>query len=88
MQRLSGQAMRVTGFQRGLMTMLAPVWELARELREMRYLYNTDQALDAEALAHWLPAFRATPLEDVLRAHLTRLMQQRQGSVMSTQTGK
>ena len=68
-----------------MMTALSPVWELARELREMRYLCSTDHALDSGPLQRWLPEFRATPLDDVLRAHL---MPQGQGAVMSTQTGR
>ena len=85
MERLTGRRMRVVGIQWWLMTALSPVWELARELREMRYLYNTDHELDSGPLQRWLPEFRATPLDDVLRAHL---MPQGQGAVMSTQTGR
>ena len=70
-----------------LMTLTSPVWEMARELREMRYLYDHSHALDPEPLAKLLPDFRATPLDAVLREHLAHLMPD-QGKVMATQTGR
>jgi nucleoside-diphosphate-sugar epimerase len=51
-------------------TLAAPVWELARELREMRYLWNTPHRLDGAKLARLLPEFAPTDLRSVLRAAL------------------
>ena len=48
----------------------APFWELARELTEMRYLWNTDHALSDTRLKQILPEFKVTPLDDVLRSAL------------------
>jgi nucleoside-diphosphate-sugar epimerase len=50
-----------------VMTLLSPFWELAREMREMRYLWSTPHTLSSAKLTRLLPEFRPTPLEDVLR---------------------
>ena len=50
-----------------LMRMAAPVWELARELNEMRYLWSTDHSLSGTRLRQLLPDFESTPLDTVLR---------------------
>ncbi len=73
LERLTGKPMRLTPFMWWFMTLAAPFWELARELREMRYLYDTSHSLDPAPLAALLPDFRPTPLDDVLRQHLERL---------------
>ena len=87
LERLTGQTLRITRFGWWQMRLLSPVWELARELREMRYLYDHGHALDPAPLAQALPGFRATPLEAVLRAHVERLMPA-QGKISLTQTGR
>ena len=53
-----------------LMSWFMPLW---REILEMRYLWNTPHGLDGRALARLLPAFRATPLPDALRASLAEM---------------
>ncbi len=55
-----------------LFTLTAPVWEMAREMNEMRYLWNTDHALSNARLSQLLPELEATPLEEVLRKMLPR----------------
>lgn len=67
---LGGQPVRVVGFAWWVMTLSAPFWELARELREMRYLFDHDHSLDPAPLQALFPDFRATPLDVVLRDHL------------------
>jgi nucleoside-diphosphate-sugar epimerase len=57
-----------TSFPWWVMTLLSPFWELAREMREMRYLWSTSHTLSGTKLTRLLPDFRATPLEDVMRA--------------------
>lgn len=59
-----------TRFPWWLFTITAPVWELARELNEMRYLWNTDHALSDVRLKKYLPNFELTPLEEILRQKL------------------
>ncbi|HEY3496714.1 MAG TPA: NAD-dependent epimerase/dehydratase family protein [Polyangiaceae bacterium] len=51
-------------------TLVSPFWELAREMREMRYLWSTSHTLSGAKLARLLPDFRPTSLEDVLVAAL------------------
>lgn len=61
---------RIKRFPWWAMRLAAPVWELARELCEMRYLYDLDHSLDGTALARVLPDFQPTGLEPVIAAHL------------------
>lgn len=84
LQVLTGQTIRFTRFPWWAMTLAAPVWELARELREMRYLYDHPHSLDPAPLAALLPDFRPTDLDTVLREHLARLAPQ--GRAIFTQT--
>lgn len=53
-----------------LMFLASPFWELARELREMRYLYNLPHRLDPGPLAQILPDHQVTPLAEVVARHL------------------
>ena len=71
--RLTGRPMQVTHFPLWFFTVVSPFWELARELREMLYLNRFPHQLDAGPLRHWLPDYRDTPLDEVIRAHLTAL---------------
>ena len=91
-ERLTGQPMRLIPFMWWFMRLAAPFWELARELNEMRYLFNTSHALDPAPLAKLLPDFRMTPLDDVLRQKLQVLAGEMrlapQGNVTSAQTGR
>jgi nucleoside-diphosphate-sugar epimerase len=61
-----GRPIAFSRFPWWLFTALAPFWELAREMREMRYLWSLPHTLSGEKLARLLPAFRATPLREVL----------------------
>lgn len=79
--RLSGRPMRIKRFPRWIFTLTSPVWELARELREMLYLYDHPHRLDPDPLRRWLPDWQDTDLDTVIARHL-------QGRLMSTQTGK
>jgi nucleoside-diphosphate-sugar epimerase len=65
-----GRSLGFSYFPWWLMTMLSPFWELAREMREMRYLWSLSHTLSGEKLARLLPEFRAIPLEEVLRRSL------------------
>lgn len=84
--RLSGRPMRVRRFPLWIFTLVSPVWELARELREMLYLSSFPHRLDAAPLHRWLPHYRDTALDEVIAAHLRAVGPQ--GRSMSTQTGK
>ncbi len=80
--RLTGRMPKVGQFAWLPIRLLSPVWELARELLEMRYLYNTPHWMPDAPLRALLPNFCATPLDDILRAHLPGQ------NATSTQTGR
>ena len=65
-----GRKVGVTAFPWWLFTVLSPVWELAREMREMRYLWNTPRALDGAKLRRSLPDFQPTDMQTVMLAGL------------------
>ena len=71
--RLTGRPMQIVQFPLWFFTALSPVWELARELREMLYLNRHPHWLDPDPLRHWLPGFQDTPLDAVILAHLQAL---------------
>lgn len=68
--RLSGHPMRTKSFPRWIFTLASPFWELARELREMLYLYDHPHRLDPAPLRRWLPGWQDTPLDEVILHHL------------------
>ncbi|MCV2894936.1 epimerase [Lentibacter sp. XHP0401] len=67
MEQITGRVLRYSAFPWRMMRLAAPFWELARELVEMRYLWNTPHALSGRKLKALLPEFEDTPLRDVLR---------------------
>lgn len=72
-EALTGRPVRISGFMWWFMRLAGPFWELARELTEMRYLFNTSHSLDAAPLNALLPDFQPTPLDEVLRQELSVL---------------
>ena len=86
LEAIMGQELKLSRFPWWAMRLAAPFWELARELQEMRYLYELPHALDPAPLARLLPEFRLTGLDTMLREHVERLVPQ--GSEIVTQTGK
>lgn len=68
--RVLGRPMRVAPFPTWVFTLLAPVWELAAEMREMLYLWDYPHWIDSAELARWLPGFQATDLEQAMAAML------------------
>ena len=73
LERLTGKPMRLSPFMWWFMRLAGPFWELARELNEMRYLFDTSHRLDPAPLARLLPDFQATPLDEVLRQEIAAL---------------
>lgn len=61
---------RFSRFPWWIMTIAQPFWELARELTEMRYLWNTDHRLSGEKIDRLLPDFESTNMGTVLSAGL------------------
>lgn len=62
LEEVTGRTLRIGRFPWWLMRLASPVWELARELTEMRYLYDTPHELSGTAFHRLLPDFRLTPL--------------------------
>lgn len=67
-----GRPLRIERFPWWAMALAAPFWELARELREIRYLWDLPHRLDGSKLDRLLPGFAHTDLRDVLRSALPR----------------
>jgi nucleoside-diphosphate-sugar epimerase len=67
--RQTGQTLRITRFAWWQLRLASPVWELARELLEMRYLYDHPHWLDGAALSDLVPGFVPTPLSDVVAGY-------------------
>lgn len=65
-----GQPVRITRFPWWAIRLAAPVWELGRELLEMRYLWDMPHTLSGAKLARLLPDFVPTPRTQVMRAAL------------------
>jgi len=70
-----GRPLRTTPFPWLIMRLTAPFWELARELLEMRYLWDLPHRLDGAKLSRLLPEFQPTELQTVMRAGLLRDVQ-------------
>ena len=70
LQKLLNRDIRIVGFPWLVMKLASPFWELARELTEMRYLWNTDHRLDGKKFAELLPDFQPTDLDTVMAAGL------------------
>ncbi len=68
----TGQNIRMTSFPWWLMRLLGPVWELAREMSEMRYLYSMSHQIGEAKFHALLPDFRPTPLDHVMLCGLPR----------------
>jgi nucleoside-diphosphate-sugar epimerase len=66
----TGKPLRIKRFNWLQLRLLSPFWELARELLEMRYLYNMPYSLSPEPLQRLLPDFQFTPLNQVVAEHL------------------
>jgi nucleoside-diphosphate-sugar epimerase len=73
MGRQMGRPLVIKPFAWWMMRLLGPFWELARELPEMRYLYETPHWLDPAPLQAILPGFAGTTLADVVAAHVAVL---------------
>lgn len=66
LERQTGRRLRFARFPWWAMRLAAPFWELARELGEMRYLYDAPHWLNPKPLQSLLPGFQGTSLVDVV----------------------
>ncbi|PJI85267.1 nucleoside-diphosphate-sugar epimerase [Yoonia maricola] len=70
--RHTGQDIKINRFPWWAMTLLGPFWELAREMREMRYLYAMPHKIGSTKFDQLVPGFEPTDLEEVMLAGLPR----------------
>ena len=70
LDRVTGRTFRLTAFPWWIMTAISPFVEMARELGEMRYLYEMDHWIGAQKFNRLLPDFQPTPLGEVMEAGL------------------
>lgn len=70
---MSGEPLKIKPFPWWVISMTRPVWPLARQLWEMRYLWDLDHRLDDAPLKARLPKFSITPLQSVLAQVQDRL---------------
>lgn len=69
-ESLTGRPLRDATFPWWQLRLVSPFLEVARELLEMRYLYDLDHALSDTKLRRLLPDWSPTPLDEVLAAKL------------------
>lgn len=67
-EEIISQNLKQKGFPWGFMRIASPFWKMAKELLEMRYLWDTPHQLDNSRLMELLPDFTATSQAAVLRA--------------------
>ena len=70
LERALGRRLKFSNFPWWAFRAMGPFWELAREMNEMRYLWQTDHALCDSKFRRLLPEFKATDLESVVTAAL------------------
>jgi len=66
--RVTGRTLGLSGFPWLMMKVLSPVWGLAREMQEIRYLWDTPHSLNGGRMQQLLPNFEATNQQDILKA--------------------
>ncbi|MEH6833389.1 MULTISPECIES: epimerase [Falsihalocynthiibacter] len=66
----AGQKIKITNFPWWLMRLASPVWTLAYELLEMRYLSEIPHRLSGARLAEILPDFHPTPRQEIMLCEL------------------
>jgi len=84
-----GREITIKRFPWTALLLASPVWELARELREMRYLYDMDHKIDGTDFEALFPDFKPKTLQRLVFEHLyMRGMKvvPDHGAKMSTQT--
>jgi nucleoside-diphosphate-sugar epimerase len=63
----TGRKVALKPFPWLFMKLASPFWLLAREMQEMRYLWDLPHSLSSARLHTLLPGFKASNLEDILR---------------------
>lgn len=75
LEAITGRVLRVARFPWWAMELAAPFWTLGREMREMRYLWETSHSLDGAQFRELVPDFRPTSVRAALADCLSIEMQ-------------
>lgn len=67
LSQLTGRDVVLKPFPWWMMKMLSPFWVLAREIQEMRYLWDTPHSLSGARLQMLLPDYKGSEMRDVLK---------------------
>ncbi|MBW6507508.1 MAG: epimerase [Rhodobacteraceae bacterium] len=68
--RQLGREVNIRQFPWWALQLAAPVWELGRELTEMRYLYEVPHTIDGTDFARLVPGFQGKTLAQLVAEHL------------------
>jgi len=63
---ITGRAVKLDFFPWRMMKMLSPFWGLAREMQEMRYLWDTSHSLNGARMTALLPEFTGLEQQEML----------------------
>jgi len=72
LHQITGRPVKITQFAWWQLRLLSPFWELARELQEMRYLWDMPHELSGQKLNALLPGFQMTPNSQAILQALPR----------------
>jgi len=72
LEQALGHPLGISKFPWWALKLASPFWELARELLEMRYLWDMPHAIGTDKFDRLLPNFERTNLNTVMRASLPR----------------
>lgn len=81
LEEVTGKTLHIGAFPWWTMRLASPFWELARELNEMRYLYDTPHELSGAMFHRLLPDFRLTPLARIAAEEAVAMGAVRSGQV-------
>lgn len=71
-QVATGQPIKLQSFPWWFMRLSSPFWELAREMKEMQYLYSMSHSMSTEKFTRILPQFQPTALDQVMLCGLPK----------------
>lgn len=67
LSKVTARPLQISRFPWGVLRITSPFWELAREMREMQYLWDTPHALAQDRLLAALPEYRPTDIDQIIQ---------------------
>lgn len=74
LEKSTGIQFKIDNFPWAMLRLLSPFWNLAREMMEMRGLWETSHSLCEKKFRQLLPAFQATDINEVMLCSLPAAM--------------